>query len=165
MFARFGREARQVIELAEDHARALWRPAVGPEHLLLALLAVDDTGVFVRAGLRFDDVRARLLDTTTAEPQSNGAAQRARHLPLRLRSVFRDAFRRASALGSPEVTPLHLALALVEEPPGEVLAVLRALKVKVEEVRDVVTAQILDGETGADGEDSPPVRLVSASGT
>lgn len=161
MFARFGREARRVIELAEDHARALWRPAVGPQHLLLALLAVDDSGAFVRAGLRFDDVRSRLLDAVAGDPPPNPAAQRARHLPLRLRSVFRDAFRQAAGLGAPEVTPVHLALALVDEPPGEVSLLLRQLGVEPEAVRDELLVEVV-GEQADDGNVVALPRRVSA---
>ena len=150
MFAMFGREARRVIELAEDHARALWRPAVGPDHLLLALLAVDDSGVFTRSGLCFDAVRARMFDATKAEVVTTAKAAQARHLPLRLRSVFRDAFRHAAALASPEVTPLHIALALLDEPPGEVAAVLRALEVPADRVAAAVRAEVLDAQTVLD---------------
>lgn len=149
MFGRFGRESRRVIELAEDHARALWRPAVGPEHLLLALLAVDDSGVFHRGGLSFDDVRNRLLDAGAGDPPPNPSTQEARHLPLRLREVFRGAFRHAAALGHPEVTPLHLGLALVDDPPGEIAMVLRHLEVKAVAVRDTLLAELLDGDVSA----------------
>lgn len=146
MFGRFGGEARRVIDLAEDHARALWRPAVGPEHLLLALLAVDDTGVFHRCGLSFDDVRNRLLDAGAGDPPPSPSTQEARHLPLRLREVFRGAFRHAASLGHAEVTPLHLGLALVDEPPGEIAMVLRHLEVKAVEVRDAILVELLDGD-------------------
>ena len=149
MFARFGPEARRVIALAEDHARALWRSAVGPEHLLLALLAVDDRGTFVRVGLRFDDVRSGLLQSASGASRGNATARDARHLPLRLRSVFRDAFRRAALLGSPEVTPLHLALALVEHPSGEVAIVLRGVGVEAGAVRDALRAEMAEGQVEA----------------
>lgn len=168
MFARFGREAREVIELAEDHARALWRPAVGPEHLLLALLAVDDRGMFARVGLRFDEVRARLLESPGGDVRSSAAALGARHLPLRLRSVFGDAFRHAALLGSPEVTPLHLALALMEHPPGEISRVLRAADVDAQAVRDVLRAEIVEAaiegqeQTGDGTEEANVLRLPPA---
>jgi ATP-dependent Clp protease ATP-binding subunit ClpC len=147
VFARFTPESRRVIELAEDHARALGRSAVGPEHLLLALLAVDDSGVFVRAGLRFDGVRSHMLDGAPSE--GAGANDRGRgHLPMRLREVFRHAFRQSALLGAAEVRPLHLALALVDEPPGEVAAVLRRLDVKAEAVRDEVLIELLEMDRG-----------------
>lgn len=159
MFARFGREARRVIELAEDHARALWRPAVGPEHLLLALLAVDDSGAFVRGGLCFDDVRGRLLEASASEPQASSPNADVGHLPLRLRTIFRDAFRRAASLGANEVGPLHLALALVDDPPGEVGLVLRRLDVKPEAVRDAVLEALLDATASQSAEPDKIVRL------
>lgn len=160
MFGRFGREARRVIDLAEDHARALWRPAVGPEHLLLALLAVDDTGAFVRGGLCFDDVRAHLVETTACDPPARRQVHEARHLPLRLRSVFRDAFRHAAGMGAPEVTPLHLALALVDDPPGEIAVLLRRTGTDHGDLRAAVMAEILDPrEADGSGDDNPVVRL------
>lgn len=156
MFARFGSQARRVIELAEDHARALWRPAVGPEHLLLALLAVDDSGVFARAGVRFDDVRTRLFDAAQADVVSTAKGAEARHLPLRLKSVFRDAFRHAAMLASPEVTPLHLGLALLDPVPGEVAAVLRRLDVDADDLAAAVRTQIIEGQTVGDVEEALP---------
>jgi len=159
MFARFGREARRVIELAEDHARALWRPAVGPEHLLLALLAVDDSGAFVRGGLCFDDVRGRLLESASGEPAPSAPNGDPGHLPLRLRTVFRDAFREAAALGAREVTPLHLALALVDDPPGEIALVLRRLDVKAEVVRDAILEALLDVTAAEAAEPHKIIRL------
>lgn len=143
MFARFTSQTRRVIDLAEDHARALWCPAVGPEHLLLALLAVDDSNVFVRAGLHFDAVRARLLDANAGQPPPDHAGQADRRLPLRLREVFRDAFRHAALLGDERVKPLHLALALVDDPPGEISMVLRGIDVDPAVIRDAVLDRLL----------------------
>lgn len=145
MFGYFGPEARRVIWLAEDHARALGRAGVGPEHLLLAVLAVDDRGVLEEAGLAFDEVRESLADAPGSESEwpPDRASRNDPHLPLRLREVLRAAFRHAATLGHPQVTPLHLALALVDDPPGEVAAALRRLGVEATPARDAVRAALL----------------------
>lgn len=143
MFARFSPEARRVIDLAEDHARAMGRTAVGPDHLLLALLAVDDCGVFAGAGLTFEGVRALLLESTPAATLPNPMAHRARHLPLCIREILRLAFRHSALLGSRSVTPQHLALALVDDPPGEIAFVLRRSGVDADALRAQVLAHIV----------------------
>lgn len=165
MFARFGSQARRVIVLAEDHARALRRPAVGPEHLLLALLAADESGVFARCGLRVDDVRARLLEAGEREAPGGDASTPPGALPLRLRGVFRAAFREAAFLGADEVAPVHLALALVEHPPGEIAALLRAFEVAPEALTRALRSKLLGDEAAERGvPDRTVVELRRATG-
>lgn len=60
MFERFTPDARQVVVLAQEEARALRHGHIGTEHLLLALLRLDTptTAVLRRHGLDHDQVAA-----------------------------------------------------------------------------------------------------------
>lgn len=148
MFGRFGPEARRAIALAEDRARALGRPAVGPEHLLLAL--ADGGGVLERGGLGADRLHAELLERADGDdvPPAPPRAP-VRDLPLHLREVFRAAFRHAAARGDPEVLPMHLALALLADPPGEITAVLRRLGLGAPDLHRVVVDAMAEGDVAA----------------
>ncbi len=58
MFERFTPDAREVVVLAQEEARALRHDAIGSEHLLLSLLRLDTptTAVLRRHGLEHDAV-------------------------------------------------------------------------------------------------------------
>ncbi|MCL7459988.1 Clp protease N-terminal domain-containing protein [Micromonospora echinofusca] len=63
MFERFTDRARTVVRDARDEARTEGQRPVGTEHLLLALLSDGDSlaaRVLAEAGLRADDLRARI---------------------------------------------------------------------------------------------------------
>jgi ATP-dependent Clp protease ATP-binding subunit ClpA len=67
VFERFTRDARQVVERAQDEARELHSGRIGTEHLLLALLAQESStssAVLARHGLTHravrESVRARI---------------------------------------------------------------------------------------------------------
>ncbi len=63
MFERFTDRARTVVRQARDEARTEGQRPVGTEHLLLALLADDDSlavRVLREAGVRGDDLRSRI---------------------------------------------------------------------------------------------------------
>ncbi|MBC6458111.1 Clp protease N-terminal domain-containing protein [Actinomadura sp. HBU206391] len=74
MFERFGQDARQVVIVAQEEARALGHDRVGSVHLLLAL-AKDEDGAGGDAlrehGLRLNDLRARVRRLAWAD-QSSG---------------------------------------------------------------------------------------------
>jgi len=76
MFERFTDRARHVVVLAQDESRALGHGYVGTEHLLLALLRVED-GVAARvladAGVSGADVRADVLDIVGLGPAVGAA--------------------------------------------------------------------------------------------
>lgn len=142
MFGRFDRESREVLLLAEDLGRALGRDAVGPDLLLLALLAHDKAGVFASAGLRFDDLRSLLGGASGQSPRRQPTVTST--LPLRIRGILTTAFRASVSRGDTEVDPWHLALALVEELPGEVAVALTRLEVSPDAVRRAVRAHLGD---------------------
>jgi ATP-dependent Clp protease ATP-binding subunit ClpC len=65
VFERFSEEARQVVVLAQDEARALGHNYIGTDHLLVSLLR-DETGwparVLESFGVHAGSVRVRVVD-------------------------------------------------------------------------------------------------------
>jgi ATP-dependent Clp protease ATP-binding subunit ClpA len=64
MFERFTGEARSVVAGAQDEARALRHPQIGPEHMLLAMLTCDGVGgrLLAARGMNADTLRRRLRE-------------------------------------------------------------------------------------------------------
>ncbi|MEU4383263.1 Clp protease N-terminal domain-containing protein [Micromonospora echinofusca] len=80
MFERFTDRARTVVRDARDEARTEGQRPVGTEHLLLALLSDGDSlaaRVLVEAGLRADDLRARIRRHTERGATGLGEADAA----------------------------------------------------------------------------------------
>ena len=77
MFERLSEQARRVVVLAQEEARRLNHDYVGSEHLLLALLAVQD-GVAARAlaslGITLELARERVVRTVERGERNSPAA-------------------------------------------------------------------------------------------
>ena len=75
MFERFTRAAREAVVRAQEQARLLRHDEIGPEHLLLAILAGESTGARVLRsfGADLDQVRTQVV----AGPQLDSDALRA----------------------------------------------------------------------------------------
>jgi ATP-dependent Clp protease ATP-binding subunit ClpC len=61
----FTPQAKKVLELASEEARALGHPYIGTEHILLGLLRENESvaaQVLINLGLKLEDVRAEILD-------------------------------------------------------------------------------------------------------
>jgi ATP-dependent Clp protease ATP-binding subunit ClpA len=95
MFERFVTESRHVVVLAQQEARALRSPVIGPEHLLLGLLAQPDIPVaqtLYGRGMRVDDVRRQIDRASTLAEGGNELDQEA----LATLGIDLEAVRRAT---------------------------------------------------------------------
>jgi ATP-dependent Clp protease ATP-binding subunit ClpA len=137
--------AKKVLELAMDEAREVGHTYVGTEHLLLGLLR-ERKGIaaqlLVHLGVTTENARDEMLrilgtDTEpggkrpTAAP-SDAVFRRVVNEPLprfieRLRTVLADAHKVAADRSVTEVTPAHLAIALLEHDEGMANAALDRL--------------------------------------
>jgi ATP-dependent Clp protease ATP-binding subunit ClpC len=156
MEGRYTGEGQQVMVRAQEEARALGHGSVGPEHVLLGLLAVEDgTAARALAGLGLDAARGRAEVERIA-----GRGTRVSHgaLPFtpRTRGVSDGALREAMSLGHEEVGTEHVLLALAAEREGVAAKVLETVA-HPGVVRDAVLATMQDApaERPADG---PSVR-------
>lgn len=111
MLDRFAASARDVVVLAQEEARALRHPAIGGDHVLLALTRDDGAvgEVLRRNGATHDELAARL---------PAGGAGTSGTIPFtpaahRLLEAAQDV---AEQHGHPRVTSEHLALATLEDP-------------------------------------------------
>ena len=70
----FTPQAKRVLELASEEARALGHPYIGTEHILLGLLSEQDSvaaQVLINLALKLEDVRNEILDLLGASDVSN----------------------------------------------------------------------------------------------
>jgi ATP-dependent Clp protease ATP-binding subunit ClpA len=136
--------AKKVLELAMAEAREVNHSYVGTEHLLLGLLR-EQMGIAAQvlhdAGVTTEDARAEMLRILGSEvPQesrrtitaSGEMSIREARQPLprfieRLRTVIADAHKVAADRSMTEVTPAHLAIALLEHGEGMANAALDRL--------------------------------------
>jgi hypothetical protein len=134
-FARFTDPARDVVVLAQDEARALRHGYLGTEHILLALLAVEE-GVAAEAlralGVQLDAARSAVREII-GEGETAPPAQ----LPFTPRSkkTLELALREALKLGHNYIGTEHLLLALSSQEEGVAAQVLRRLGVDDEHLR------------------------------
>ena len=148
MFERFTQQARQVVVLAQDEARALKHDYIGTEHILLGLLR-EQNGIAARAlaslGITTDEVRA------AGDPhRRRGRRDSPGQLPFtpRAKRTLERALREALSLGHRYIGTEHILLGLLSVDEGVAVRVLGALDaaVRPEDVR----AQVLQlvGEAG-----------------
>jgi ATP-dependent Clp protease ATP-binding subunit ClpA len=148
---RFSRRTRQAMVLAQDEARALGEPEIGPEHLLLGLFR---EGVAVRVHdeatehgqlgeerpvrLRIEALRARLRPPRPRPlklPPGRLPFSEAAALTLEL------ALEQALSIGHQRIEPEHVLLALLEDPSGLAASVLAELEVDASALRAATMAR------------------------
>jgi ATP-dependent Clp protease ATP-binding subunit ClpC len=147
VFERFTQQARQVVVLAQDEARALEHGHIGTEHLLLGLLR-EPAGlagrVLVSLGVGVDAVRARVA-AIVGPGEGSPAAQ----IPFtpRAKKVLELSLREALALGHTYIGTEHVLLGLVREREGAAARVLHDLGVFPEQIREEVRRALPPGPT------------------
>jgi Clp amino terminal domain, pathogenicity island component len=137
-FERFTDRARQVVILAQKEARELGHGSVGPEHVLLGLLA-EGGGVAAVAletlGISLEETRERV-----EEIAGRGEDAPAGPIPFTptARQLPEGALREAQRLGHDYVGTEHLLLALRGEGDGVAARVLAALGADYAQLRERV---------------------------
>lgn len=116
-----------IVNQARSESNSLGHDWLGCEHLLLGLLNVDDPAVreLTADGITVDDARAEVVRvigagaerTTAIAPFTTGAER-----------VMEAAEREASLDNSAQVQPVHLLHALLAEPDGTHITVLKRLR-------------------------------------
>ncbi|WP_067974448.1 Clp protease N-terminal domain-containing protein [Nocardiopsis trehalosi] len=149
MFERFAADARRAATGAQQEARRLHHPRIGPEHLLLALLAEDgDGGRTLRAhGAAPEALRAAVARTASppAGPPRPRLLRRAlpRHLPFTrdARRALELSLRAAAARGHRTITSGHvLSGVLAAAPDGTAARALTAAGVDLTALRAAADA-------------------------
>ncbi|MCO6442849.1 MAG: ATP-dependent Clp protease ATP-binding subunit [Anaerolineae bacterium] len=132
---RFTQRARRVLGLAQEEAERLNHAHIGTEHLLLGLLR-EEGGVAGRVlrELGLDPRRVEELVVKMKKPESR---QRSGNFDLTAgtKRVMELAIDEARRMGHHYIGTEHLLLALVRQPEGTAIEVLRRLGITPEEVR------------------------------
>ena len=138
MFEKFTDKARRVLVLAQEEARALERPYVGTEHLLLGLIR-EGEGIAAQAlrqlNVEYDTALSLVKELTDQElPAAAG------HIPFtpRAKRVLEGALRETLQLGQNYISTEHLLLGIVREGNGVAMQALMQMGIDGEQVRDAV---------------------------
>lgn len=141
-FAKFDEHARKVLSLAGDEARRFRHNYIGTEHLLLGLVAVEDSTaekVLNKLGADLDKVRSALEFIVGKGdrilPGEIGLTPRAK-------KVIELAVDEARQMGHDHIGTEHLLLGLTREGEGIAAGVLESLGVSMGRVR-VTTLDVL----------------------
>lgn len=146
MFERFSEEARQVVVLAEDEARALRHNYIGTEHILLGLLREEQQQPagerpLQALGITLVEARERTVRLVRLGEEAGGGP-----IPFtpRAKKVLALALREALSLGHNCIGPEHIVLGLVREGEGVASRVLREFDADAEMVRNEVVRILTD---------------------
>ncbi len=156
LFIRFTARARRVIVLAQDEARDLGHHFVGPEHLLLGLLAEGDgtaAQVLESLGISLEEAHDQVEEI--AGPGQGTPTGRIPFTPPAKR-VLERALREALQLGHQYIGTEHLLLGLLAEGDGTTAQVLAGRGAGYALVRERVVAVLAGRHEQAD----PTTRLV-----
>ncbi len=159
MFGRFTDEARRVLALAQEEARALNHNRVGTEHILLGLVQ-EREGIAAEAleslGISLDAVRQQVEEITAQV--GDGPAGNHNQYTLRAKKALDLSLREALQLGHHHIGTEHILLGLLREGEGPAAQVLVELGADLSRVRQQVL-ELLDGPPGEDGPEAAPPAL------
>jgi ATP-dependent Clp protease ATP-binding subunit ClpC len=153
MFERFTDQARRVLALAQDEARAHNCHRVGTEHLLLGLIQ-EHEGIALAAlsslGISPEMVRRQVAEITG---QGQGQEQPGRHTQytMRAKKALDLALREALQLGHHHIGTEHILLSLIREGEGPAAQALLELGADLSLVRQQVLLLLSED----DGEEEP----------
>jgi len=134
-FQRFTVKARDVVQGATGHARALGHPEIGTEHLLVSLFEPADSLAAIalnRLGLQREAVSEELL---RRRPRGETPAEGTIPFSAHAKEALRGALEEALELGHNYIGTEHLLLGLQREPGFASAEILGTLGVQKEAVR------------------------------
>jgi len=142
VFERFTAQARQVVVIAQDEARALKHNYIGTEHLLLGLLR-EEEGLAARVleslGITVEEVRAQ-VERIVGQGDEVTTGQ----IPFtpRAKKVLELTSREATSLGHEYVGTEHVLLGLVREGNGVAARMLVDFGADAETIRNEVIGML-----------------------
>ena len=151
MFGRFTDEARRVLDLALDEARARGSNRIGTEHILLGLVQERD-GIAAEAldlmGISLDAVHQQIEQITGQGHEAPAPSHQ--QYTLRAKRALDMSLREALQLGHHHIGTEHILLGLLREGEGPAAQVLIELGADLKLVRQQVL-RLLDGTDDAEG--------------
>jgi plasmid stability protein len=136
-FERFSPRSRQLILDAQDAAEALGAPALGTEHMLLAMFRDPPTlalMVLNMAGVEEAAVRARIEAEPTSEPAASGG------MPFTpgAKKALELALREYIATGNVQIEPEHILVGISAELAGLGARILSSAGQGTQQLRDAI---------------------------
>lgn len=118
MYERFTEAARRVTVLASEEARMQLHNFIGTEHLLLAMLAGDDS--IARRALEACGMTLEVARAKVEEIVGHGQQSPSGHIPFtpRAKKVLELALQQSLQINSSVIGPEHILLGLIREGEG-----------------------------------------------
>ena len=147
MFERFTDRSRRVLVLAQEEARLLAHPYIGPEHILLGLVA-EGEGVAARAlaaaGIELEPAR----ETVRRLTDSIGAGRGAPPFTQDAKKVLEGSLRELLARGGTNIGTEHLLFGVLAVENGLVLSTLATFGTDSDDLLRRVEEILSAGEPG-----------------
>lgn len=150
MFDKFSERSAEVFVNAQEEAKELGHSYVGTEHILLAILKLNDNGlrtILENHGINYSKIRNEIISIVgmgmrgfIMSPQMTPRAKRVTEL----------AYEEAKRLGEEKIEPEHLLLGILREGEGIAVHILKKIGVDLQNLRRELSGTMANEEVYED---------------
>ncbi len=144
MFDRFSERSARVFVTAQEEAKDLGHSYVGTEHILLAILKLNDkplSNILEKYGLTYARVKNEVISIVGMGMR--GFIMSPQMTP-RARKVTELAYEEAKMTGEDKIEPEHLFLGILREGEGIAIHILKKLNVNLQNLRREIAENLSD---------------------
>ena len=117
VFEKFTERAIKAVMLAQQEAKALQRPEVGTEHIMLGLIAEEGKkGGYLGSGMTIERAREKAREIISYDPNKQARRSSTSEVPFSRGSkrVFEAALQESQSQGMNYIAPEHIAIAIAQ---------------------------------------------------